>query len=482
MIIALIGNDGSGKTTISKELARLFSDIGFKVHYKHEYDYAILKFLFKAGGKQRIEKARQEMLVDKKKSKKFRIWPFLVWFDTFLQHVYYSLFKRNSIIILDRYPYDHYISFGYLDALTKFSEWLYLHFPKPDLVVLLWVEPEIAYERKKATHTYQVSFYEMQTGKYLELAKILGINAINTNCTLDSTIGKILDLTVTSDSQLGKEIPRRALQNKMYFEVLAKRPTDFFSRTVKSFEERKRKFAQTISFLKELFSNAGIREFVIFKDYDEYTWIGNDVDVLIDKNDFVKVIRALEQMKNDAATQSKMRWKISKSHSQAVDVLHDDLLGIDVHTAIGWRGIDLLTLDEIIDEKVTKTKFGVEYPSVKPALDALIYAFSHVFEKGFVTRLEYQMIEKHLEEFDRFQISSSIKPYIELFKMKPARDYPYFLPFSVRLESYSRIAKERKMARVASLTFRIMAMQLFWKVRFQAKKVLPFEIRQYESQ
>jgi thymidylate kinase len=479
MIIALIGNDGSGKTTVAKELAGVFKDIGFDVVYKHEYDYAILKFLFRIGGKERIEKARQEMLVDRKKDWKFKIWPFLVWFDTFVQHVYYSLFKRNSMVILDRYPYDHYVSFGYLDALTTLSEWLYLHFPRPDLVIPLWVEPEIAFERKRVTHSYQLSFYETQTGKYLQLAEKLGIEAVNTNASLDTTIGKILDLT-RGRGQMGVQIVRRAFQNKTYFETLAKSGSELASAAGR-FEVRKQKFVQTIGTLKELFFDAGVSDFAIFKDYDDYRWIGNDVDVVIGKDDFERLLGWLGKA-GDKWHGRGMEWKASKSHSKAVDIVFDGLLGLDVHAAIGWRGIDLMQFNEIERSRIAKVKFGIEYPAINPGLDALIYAFSHVFEKGFVTYLEFLIIKRHLKEFSQYSFSSNLEPYLDFIRKLEYGGFPIFIPQKIIYKSFARIMRQNGVLKTCSRCLKIIAIQLFWRSRYRTRRVLPFCVQDYENE
>jgi thymidylate kinase len=161
------------------------TSLGFETIYKHEYEYAILGFLFKLVGRKKIEKSRNEMLVQKKRSVAYSLWPILVWFDLLLQYVYYRIFKRRAIILLDRYPYDQYMSFKYLGLLTKFTEWLYLHFPKPDMHLVLTVSPEIAYQRKKDTHSYSISFYKKQTGEYLKLAGMLGSSVVNTNDSME---------------------------------------------------------------------------------------------------------------------------------------------------------------------------------------------------------------------------------------------------------------------------------------------------------
>jgi thymidylate kinase len=192
MIIAFTGNSGSGKTTISREMLRFFSDLGFEAIYKDEYPYVVLGFLFKLIGQEKIEKHRNEMLVQNKRSVTYTLWPTLVWFDLLVQYIYFRIFKRRSVVIFDRYPYDYYLEFKYLGILTTFTEWLYLHFPKPDVHVMLAVSPEIAYERKKNDSRYYSSFYKKEVEEYLELARILGSTVINTNKNIQSTVMKVI--------------------------------------------------------------------------------------------------------------------------------------------------------------------------------------------------------------------------------------------------------------------------------------------------
>jgi len=192
MIIALMGNDGSGKTTIAKELVKIFRSLGFEVVCKHEYEYAILKYLFRIVGLDKIESERRSMIIERRKSWKYCLWPFLVWLDIFLQYLYFKIFKRKAIVVLDRYPYDHYMSFEYLGYTLPLTKWLYLHFPKPDVGIILWVEPQIAYERKKDSHDYSLEYYEKQTRSYLKLARRLDIPAVNTSKELTQTLIEII--------------------------------------------------------------------------------------------------------------------------------------------------------------------------------------------------------------------------------------------------------------------------------------------------
>ena len=53
MIISFMGNDGSGKTTLTWQIHKFFTDLGFETIYKHEHEYVILGFLFKLIGREK---------------------------------------------------------------------------------------------------------------------------------------------------------------------------------------------------------------------------------------------------------------------------------------------------------------------------------------------------------------------------------------------------------------------------------------------
>ncbi|GBF09809.1 hypothetical protein apy_15340, partial [Aeropyrum pernix] len=61
MIVALSGCDGSGKTTLATELSKILRKHGIKVRYRKEFEYFLLKYLFKMLGT-RIEKERRKYL------------------------------------------------------------------------------------------------------------------------------------------------------------------------------------------------------------------------------------------------------------------------------------------------------------------------------------------------------------------------------------------------------------------------------------
>ena len=477
-----MGNDGSGKTTIAKELVKIFGELGFEVIYKHEYEYAILRILFKLIGQNRIEKSRKEMIVEKKKSWKYYLWPLLVWFDILLQYIYFKIFKRKSVIILDRYLYDHYMSFKYLGHLTRFTEWLYLHSPRPDFAIVLWVEPEVAYERKKDTHNYSVNFYRTQTERYLKLAEKLRLPSVNTNKNLKETLEEILNI-VWGKRDLRKKIIRKGFQNKTYFEIFRKLERSLFWKKYKTmFNKRKEQFENTIKVLLKLFRIINVnKEYIIFKEYENYLWIGNDIDILLPYDKFKKLLKYLRQ-------ESNIKYNYNSSHvPPSIDLnLGNNFLPLDIHPKVGWRGTEIIEFKDLVRVQISKNKFGVEYYGVKPEVNAYIFSLSHLFEKGFIPKLEFEIILKYIEKLKKINACllnfDKYNEYLGLLQNKSYKEYPIFIPITLVWKAIWSVLSKKKLSitKKLKITTRIILLQIFWRIRYKLKGTLPFEVNYHE--
>ena len=197
MIIALSGNDGSGKTTICKALLGDLQELGLNVIYRHEYDYLFLGWVFKLVGKKIVDKQRMQFLKtsktmnEQRRNPVTRLWPYAVWLDNFLTQYYYRLFKKKIVILLDRHPYDMYLSFEYLGRSNPLLKKLFLLIPRADVQFILFVDANTAFSRKRETHSYPLSFYGIQLNRYLAFAASNKIQTLSTNATLNQTISII---------------------------------------------------------------------------------------------------------------------------------------------------------------------------------------------------------------------------------------------------------------------------------------------------
>lgn len=84
------------------------------------------------------------------------------------------------------------ISWEYLGYSNKVIRWLYEHFPQPDIPVILWCDPRIAFNRKRDTHLQPLDFYVEQARRYLLFVKKKKIRTVNTKKGVDTTVYNVL--------------------------------------------------------------------------------------------------------------------------------------------------------------------------------------------------------------------------------------------------------------------------------------------------
>jgi thymidylate kinase len=205
LIIGLSGVDGSGKTTAAKYVVDRLKKQGFKVIYHHELDYILLKPIFrlttKLMGSKRAESAKTHSLRNMEKSKPFYsgLYYFLVLVDNLISYLYFK-FKRG-IIVHDRWPYDIPAIFPYRHYKNRFIEKLLLNFPRPDILILLKIPPEIALLRKNEDPSewhQSLDFYESIGARISAIACQLKYDAvINSNRPIDEVAGDILTVIIS---------------------------------------------------------------------------------------------------------------------------------------------------------------------------------------------------------------------------------------------------------------------------------------------
>ena len=479
MIIALIGNDGSGKTTIAKELLRILRALGFEVIYKHEYQYSVLKLFFSIIGTKKIEYERKKMIVENCKSWKYYLWPFLVWIDVSLSCICFKLFKKKSIVIMDRYLFDHFLSFKYLGYLTKFSEWLFLHSIKPDALVCVWVEPQIAFLRKKNTHDYGLDFYVQQTSEYLTFSKRLGIKAINTNKSLKSTVDEIVKALPKS---IQTSIWKRGLQNKVLFSVAEKYELSLPQKLNNNFLNYSIKLKKTLEFLDDIFKKNNIKHSIV-KTMHQQLWIGHDVDILVSPNNHNRLIDIFKKIKITHVTFKRTNFDNGKTNIKLFDGLP-----IDLHSYIGWGNVVFIPFEDILNKDRIMTKVGsLNFANEK--INSIIFILTHIFEKGFITLNEYKFLKTYFDEAliqtDFSDLEILLRDYISWMKTafaeKQIRFYPLFIPMHVILKSYSKLLlyskkESNEMVWRLRALIRDMSFMIFWRFRYYITNRLPFEI------
>ncbi len=152
IIIAVIGPDGVGKTTICQKITESMKNIYFSKVYKyhsHPGFFPELGRIYQALFKKSISENNlsQEKRIGFFRAilhlfyyglENFLTWPWIFWLKT-----------KRSLIIFDRYFYD----FIAVNANSKFPLWLFWQIakviPRPDLIFVIEARTEEIYKRKK---------------------------------------------------------------------------------------------------------------------------------------------------------------------------------------------------------------------------------------------------------------------------------------------------------------------------------------------
>lgn len=177
MIIAFLGCDGSGKTTLAKKLIKELRKRGFNCKYRHQYDFLVSNYIGKniknkvSGGK-----------FKKKPSFYHKIWPFMVWLNLFINWIKLkvNMVGKERINIYDRYIFDMMVGWDMDNKLNFLSKWLFRNFPKPDVLFLLDAKPESMVKRVKEGENIDLNTCKKKKRMYLEFAKGNDIKIINT--------------------------------------------------------------------------------------------------------------------------------------------------------------------------------------------------------------------------------------------------------------------------------------------------------------
>jgi len=187
-LICFTGIDGSGKTTLSKELVKLLNENGVKCRYVYgRLNPLILKPFILIGElvflhKKDIFKNYSEYTNTKRKAIEKHsflssVYQQILLFDYGIQ-IFFKvklplIFGKN--IICDRYVYDTVITDLSVDMnyskekVMKLLNNLLRFFPEPDIAFLIDIPEEIAYQRKNDTPT--IKYLKERRKMYLDVGK-----------------------------------------------------------------------------------------------------------------------------------------------------------------------------------------------------------------------------------------------------------------------------------------------------------------------
>lgn len=215
-LICFTGVDGTGKTTLSKELVRSLKERGIRCEYVYARLTPIISRPFMLIGRLIFLRGRSESgnyleytntkrVAIEKNSVLSRIYQQILLFDYSLQ-VYFKvkvplIFGKN--IVCDRFIYDTIITDLSVDMAYSENTTIHLldsmlrFFPEPDITYLLDVPEEIAFQRKNDTPS--IEYLRERRGIYLNIGNKYNMVILDgtkkleeLQCEIEKEVGKCL--------------------------------------------------------------------------------------------------------------------------------------------------------------------------------------------------------------------------------------------------------------------------------------------------
>lgn len=178
--IAIVGLDGSGKTTLAKLLCNYLTQLNIRckiVHFYHEN--LLYKALLRLGFYKTDSIGWAHYAKNRKRAQRYTSAPFILallrFIDSYIQFLYSIIFGKNEIIIFDRFFYDYLVSFEYLNVRGR--ELFTRLIPSTDYALLLVSNPEVNYRRKPENTR---DFFKKSHELYRKLARDYKLKVINT--------------------------------------------------------------------------------------------------------------------------------------------------------------------------------------------------------------------------------------------------------------------------------------------------------------
>ena len=178
MIVAIIGIDGSGKTTQAKMLVSRLSGINHGAIYVRPA-YVLLNAILPRKDKNAVPISPRKARVSQTRSwpGKFLLLGLIGYFYALASYLFIKFyFGRNRVAVCDRYFYQYFF-----DILGDFSKKVIRAFPKPDITFFLAGDLDALYPRMDDSFDGAVKkdYYEAVAGLFNELLQKQGFVRID---------------------------------------------------------------------------------------------------------------------------------------------------------------------------------------------------------------------------------------------------------------------------------------------------------------
>ena len=194
LLICFIGIDGSGKTTLAKQISQELKNRGINAGYTYGRYTPILSKPFVLLGKRIFlkdkdikntkEYADTKRGAAKKHSALAGIYQGILLADYTFQLIYRIILPRflGKTIVCDRYVYDTVINDiprpdQSIETIRNLIDVCFRIAPKPDYIFLIDLSEDVAYKRKSDTPS--IGYLKNRRGVYLELSKEYDMKILN---------------------------------------------------------------------------------------------------------------------------------------------------------------------------------------------------------------------------------------------------------------------------------------------------------------
>lgn len=202
MIVAIIGADGSGKSTVAEDLTAALRKKNFSsVFIKDFEEYFIIKY-FLLPFRNLRKNAVNKFYVEAKQKPGILVrylWPLIVYFDQICLYLFLNLFRKNDIIVSDRYPYSMAVSWTYYGMGSVFTNTLFECFPRPEICVVLDASPRTLMKRKEYQKvgrgsSYNIGFFQRHKELYDALASRKKLLKVDSEKGIKEVVNCLIDI------------------------------------------------------------------------------------------------------------------------------------------------------------------------------------------------------------------------------------------------------------------------------------------------
>jgi thymidylate kinase len=201
-LIALIGVNGSGKSTVKHEILKLYQPLTKFVSAQHGYYFGWDQSIFSKFLSKGLKQDNLFKKVSDEKISKFSLfheglflYVYCSYLFRYLRFIYPKL-RENNLVVCDRYFYDVYGQYPYSERSKILP---FLPFPKPHFTFVLDADIDKLTSREKTGKEFRrvqpLEKLQGQRKRYFNLTNIKDIELINNNDNLASNINYIVDKT-----------------------------------------------------------------------------------------------------------------------------------------------------------------------------------------------------------------------------------------------------------------------------------------------